>query len=227
MKLNSVKIGLICFVLCLFNSCAVKHAEFGFGSGSSSFQKTDRFNINKNKELNVRKIKTDDTLVMSGFNIGCAQLKDNIDINSFSTPKGKFAVFKSPKKVSLSKVALNNNLQKIQKAMNHIIPPENSHWLKWVLFGLYSLCILLGLIFVLYSFKSTLDSFERDVFQAAGIILLLVSFLYKLGLKIFDTLPQRGIIFKIGMWTTLFGWFTFFSLAVSIPLWIIGAIFDI
>jgi hypothetical protein len=56
-------------------------------------------------------------LLRTGFNIGCAQLNDNIDINSISTPKWKFADFKSPKKVSLSKVALNNNVQKIQKAM--------------------------------------------------------------------------------------------------------------
>jgi hypothetical protein len=120
-----------------------------------------------------------------------------------------------------------NNKKKIENALNTLIPKKNSHWLKWVLFGLYSLCILLGLIFVLYSFKSTLDSVESDIFQAAGIVLFLVSFLYKIGLKIYDTLPQRGIIYKIGMWATLFGWFTFFSLAVSIPLWIIGAIFDI
>ena len=92
------------------------------------------------------------------------------------------------------------------------------------MFGLFA---LLGIIFVLYSFKSTLNQFESGIFLASGIISFLLSIMYKIGLKEFDSLSKRGIIFKIGMWTTLFGWITFYSLAVSIPLWIIGAIFDV
>lgn len=227
MKLNLINSSVTIFLFCFFQCCSIQHRDSGFGSGSWNAPNSEKAFSKNKSEIHMEELNSCDSSSHTEFQNGCDLTKlENIKV-SFLIPKLKNTAFKSPVKGASSKKLYLNNKKKIEDALNTIIPKKNSPLLKWILFGLYSLCILLGIIFVLYSLKSTLDPFERDVYQAAGIILLLVSFLYKIGLKIYDTLPQRGIIYKIGMWATLFGWFTFFSLAVSIPLWIIGAIFDI
>lgn len=227
MKLKFINICLFVFVFCFFQCCSIQYRDSGFGSGSWNAQKSEKAFSKNKSEIHIEELNSIDSFSCAEFQNDCELTKLENKKGALLIPKLKNIGFKSPLKEASSKNMIFNNKKKIENSLNNIIPKKNSPILKWILFGLYGLCILLGIIFVLYSLKSTLDPFERDVYQAAGIILLLVSFLYKIGLKIYDTLPQRGIIYKIGMWATLFGWITFYSLAVSIPLWIIGAIFDI
>jgi len=227
MKFNLINSSLIIFVFCFFQCCSIQHRDSGFGSGSWNPPNSEKAFSKNKSEIHLEELNSCDSSSHAEFQNGCDLTKLENKKGALLIPKLKNTRFKSPVKWESSKNMIFNNKKKIENALNTLIPKKNSPLLKWILFGLYSLCILLGLIFVLYSFKSTLDSSESDIFQAAGIVLFLVSFLYKIGLKIFDTLPQRGIIYKIGMWATLFGWFTFYPLAVSIPLWIIGDIFDI
>ena len=229
MKFNFRSLGLILVTVLSASSCSIHPKEIGFGNGTWGIPTKPRLSTHTDNVIILRDIHPEINVAEGeavSLTLDSPSTERRLSFTQYTTINSS-SIGAHPERMTSFKSAISSkSLQKKQiRALS--IPTRRSPILKWVLFSLFCLTLTLGLIFSIYSFTPGLNWWDSGIFLSAGIILLIVSWLYHLGLNAFDNLSRRGIIFKIGMWTTLFGWITFYSLAVSLPLWILGAIFDI
>ncbi len=250
-KPNALYIFLIIFLL---SSCNIQYTErndSGFGGGNWNIHPSTAKNVPQNKkDLQIQTTKSNlvidellDTVPEAFMSI--------VSTEKFSAPQANGKLSKINKSNGGSKsesrymglkkdlTQLNSQLpsnskpkwKDIQQILsikkelkNRIstIPNSNSHWIQWLFFTAAVIFLLVGLKFVL-----TVDPVSRDIEFALGVVSLLVGIIYYLGFITFPKARKKGIVFKIGYFSTLFLLLTFYSLAVTIPILLIGALFDI
>lgn len=222
----------------LLSSCGIRYTERnanGFGGSNWTVNNTSAVSVPHKKQVSIEQNSASINVNIEHSDTGVKNTLLLASIAENSAPTFNYKAKIS--KLQLNKSAQTGNLKnkpkwqdikqvlsvkKELKKRSKIIPNSSSHWIQWLFFVTAAIFLFIGLYVVI-----TVDPIRRDLEFALGVVSLIVGIIYYLGFITFPSARKKGLIFQIGYFSTFFLLLTFYSLAVTIPILLIGALFDI
>ncbi len=231
---SNILLGLAIIATTLF-SCTVTQEINGFGGGNRTFSTTvDNKPTSKQKEMN----RLQNTIAITdAFNsksellpavlpsniqqelipsVSENQIKGNLkQIKPMSKLKSKIITKLLETKLKHQK----SNAKSKENKSDSIFPDRNSDFLYTLLFIMFSLFFIGGIIVSLAGLG--MRGYEGGFFIFGGLVSIIASGIHYLGLINYDKLDECGFLYQFGFWTSMFGaWF----FGIPLLIWLIGAL---